>query len=62
MIDIAKIKETDIGRLVVYQVVPGAKREQGRITSFNTRFVFVDYQNTGRGVATPPEKLNFVSE
>jgi len=38
----------------------GARPEQVRITSWNERFIFVDYDNTGSGQATPPSKLDFV--
>jgi hypothetical protein len=47
-------------RLVVYTPHEGARPEQGRITSWNERFIFVDYDNTGRGQATPPSKLDFI--
>lgn len=59
MIDITKITNSDIGRVVVYVAYDGAKPEFGRITSFNSRFIFVDFQNTGRGQATPPHLLKF---
>ena len=52
----------DIDRKVVY--LPSAKYgqlEEGRITSFNDHFVFVDYSNSGRGVATNPFDLEFLS-
>lgn len=46
-----------IGRMVIYENPP--KKEEGRITSYNDSFVFVDYDNTGRGQATPYEFLTF---
>lgn len=61
MIDVKKLTPSDINRKVVYSAYEGAKLEEGRITSFNNKFVFVDYQNVGRGQATPPDKLEFVS-
>jgi len=61
MIDIKKLLPSDIKRKVVYQAHEGAKLEEGIITSFNDKFIFVDYQNVGRGQATPPDKLEFVS-
>ena len=59
MINIQELKEEHKNRLVVYEPYKGAKLEQGRITSWNDSFIFVDYQNVGRGQATPPEKLYF---
>lgn len=61
-IDITKLTEADIARKVVYQSHPGAEFEEGRITSFNDRFVFVDYTNAGRGQATDPRMLQFIAE
>lgn len=60
MINIKELKQEHVNRLVVYRPYNGAKPEQGRITSWNNTFVFVDYDNTGRGQASPPEKLEFV--
>ncbi len=60
MIEIATLKPEDVGRLVVYRTAPEFKPEQGRITSFNEKYIFVDYTNVGRGNATRPEDLNFV--
>ena len=59
MIDIKLLKESDKGRLVTYQPYNSAKPEHGRITSWNNKWIFVDYQNVGRGQATPPNKLSF---
>lgn len=61
MIDPAKLTSKDKGRLVVYHPHPANKAEQGRITSWNELYVFVDFNNVGRGVATRPETLTFVS-
>jgi hypothetical protein len=60
MINIKELKEEHKNRLVVYESYKGAKLEQGRITSWNEKFIFVDYTNVGRGNATPPEKLNWL--
>lgn len=60
MINPAELKPEHINRLVVYSAHKDARPEQGRITSWNDKFIFVDYDNTGRGKATPPEKLEFV--
>jgi hypothetical protein len=60
MIDPKVLKPEDKDRLVVYRSYPEANPEQGRITSWNESFVFVDYDNTGRGQATPPSKLEFI--
>lgn len=60
MINLSELKPDHVNRLVVYRSHEGARPEQGRITSWNERFIFVDYDNTGRGQATPPEKLEFV--
>ena len=47
--------QSDIGRIVIYR-----QKEQGRITSFNDKYVFVDYTNTGRGVATSRQDLEWI--
>ncbi len=60
MIQINKLQPTDKDRKVVYRPTHG-KMEEGRITSWNDSFVFVDYDNTGRGQATKPEDLEFIS-
>lgn len=57
--DITKLADKDKGRLVIYHPHPDNKAEQGRITSWNDHYVFVDYNNTGRGIATRPETLTF---
>jgi hypothetical protein len=58
---IEDLKDSDIGRGVVYESYPGAKLEDGTVKSFNDKFVFVVYDHSGRGIATPPEKLTFLS-
>lgn len=59
MIDISRLTDKDVNRLVVYMKFRD-KIEQGRITSWNDQFIFVDYTNVGRGVATKPEDLHFL--
>lgn len=56
------LQQSDVGRLVVYTSKGKDKTQFGRITSFNERFVFVDYDNTGRGQATSYEDLSFQHE
>lgn len=59
MIDIKTLKENDIDRKVIYHNRVG-KIQEGRITSWNDRFIFVDYYNSGTGAATKPEDLEFI--
>jgi len=62
MIKISELtKERDINRKVIYQP-QSDHNEEGRITSWNDSFIFVDYSNSGRGIATRPEDLNFISK
>lgn len=61
MIQISELTDKHKGRLVTYHPHPQNKAEQGRITSWNDLYVFVDYNNTGRGIATRPETLTFAS-
>ena len=61
MLDIKSLTQEDVGRLVIYQSWSGATIEEGSIKSWNDRFVFVQYDKTGRGIATPPEFLKFTS-
>ena len=60
MIDIKTIKESDVGRFVEYRAFPTAKPEFGKIISFNSRFIFVDWSGNGRITATNPDNLIFV--
>lgn len=55
-----KVVEADIGRAVVYRTAPNFEPEQGVITSFNDRCVFVRYGNSIRGVATNPDDLDWM--
>lgn len=53
----------NIGRAVVYRAGHlGAPAEQGIITSANDRYVFVRYGATEHGVATPPDKLEWMAD
>ena len=59
MIDLNSLENKDIRRLVVYTDGVG-NREEGTLTSWNDRFIFVDYGNTcGRGIATDPKDLDW---
>lgn len=60
MIDISSLTEKDVNRIVVYTPSNGNEIEQGRITSWNRYFIFVDYTNVGRGNATNPQDLHFL--
>ncbi len=55
MIKIEELKPEDVGRMVVYQSFD--KKEDGRITSWNDKYIFVDFDNTGRGQACRPSDL-----
>ena len=57
--DITKLTDKDKGRLVIYQPHPANRAELGRITSWNDHYIFVDYNNTGHGIATNPANLTF---
>ena len=49
-----------VGRRVVYNAgYPGAPNEYGRITSYNSKNIFVDFQNVGRGQACTPSDLRW---
>lgn len=62
MIDINTLQESDKGRAVVYTDGTG-EIEQGYITSWNKVNIFVCYgpESCGRGIATRPEDLNFIT-
>ena len=47
MIDIAELREEDIGRWVLYQGGVGEK-EKGRLKSWNDEFIFVVYKCDGQ--------------
>lgn len=61
MIDITKLTDKDVGRSVIY--TPGyGPLQDGVITSFNEKFVFVRYRATGGGQATNPKDLEFLTD
>lgn len=59
-IDLSTLTENHIGRQVVYRTAPEYRPEQGRITAFSHSYIFVDYNNSGLGVATDPRDLDFI--
>jgi hypothetical protein len=52
-------KQTDVGRKVTYRVDPNAKVEEGVITSFNERYVFVRFGREERSAVTTREQLEW---
>ena len=59
MIEIKKLEEQHKHRNVVYTDGTG-DIEEGYITSWNNKFIFVDYgKSCGRGIATYPDDLKF---
>jgi hypothetical protein len=62
MIKLENLTDKNVGREVIYTSAKG-KEEHGKITSWNSKFIFVDYgNNCGRGTATSPEDLTFTYE
>lgn len=59
MIDVAALRETDVGRGVVYAPVAGP-REDGFISSWNDEWVFVRYGASRTARATDPRELDFL--
>jgi hypothetical protein len=55
-----KVAEADIGRAVVYRTAPNFEPEQGIITSFNDKYVFVRYGLGSTSAATDPDDLDWV--
>jgi hypothetical protein len=56
-VDLSELTPASIGAGVIYK----PENEQGHITSFNQRFVFVAFPHTmGRGQAVRPEDLEFI--
>lgn len=55
------VTERDIGRAVVYRSAPNYKPEQGTITSFNDKYVFVRYGLGNTSAATDPSDLDWIS-
>jgi hypothetical protein len=56
-----KVTKADIGRKVLYSPLHGV-REEGVITSFNDRFVFVRYGKEHTPKATKPEHLSYIHD
>ena len=65
MINIKELKDNDVKRAVIYisNFMNGTGEvEQGHITSWNDKYIFVDYgKNCGRGIATDPYDLEFMA-
>ena len=63
MLDIYSLTSSDKGSSVVYTPFEGCDEgllEYGHITSWNDKFIFVDYGDScGRGKATSPQDLRF---
>lgn len=59
MIDITQLTEFDKGRGVVYRSMGGDKIEDGVISSWNDKFVFVVYSGSRQSAATRPEDLEW---
>lgn len=57
MIDISKLKGSDVGRKVVYRR-EHCKREEGELSSWNTCFVFVKFKGP-TGEACDPADVSF---
>jgi len=64
MIDIGNLKQKHVGRGVVYRDRPGGKPQQGIITSFNDKFIFVGFgtRTMGRGEACRPMSLKWLAK
>jgi len=60
MIDPNQLTKDDIGRGVIFN--DGNRPvEDGTITSFNDRYIFVCFDHTGRGKACYPNHLEFLN-
>lgn len=68
MIDLDRMKESDVGRWVFYN--NGYDTERGRIKSWNDKFIFVVYRCDNQwhrfgdftAAATKPEDLDFITD
>jgi len=60
MININDLEPLDVGRSVIYHSFE--KEESGRIKSWNTKFIFVEFppRTYGRGEACDPNDLDFM--
>ena len=56
MIDSSALKDEDLGRAVVYEDFRGI--EEGRLTGWNDRYIFVRFKGPG-GEACMPESVRF---
>ena len=61
MINIKKLSQKDIGRKVIYQENKNKTPQDGTITSFNNRYIFVNYSTGNQGIATSPKDLNWLT-
>jgi hypothetical protein len=52
------LKETDVGRFVIYTAHHG-EREEGVISSWNDTYIFVRYGRGSTAAATDPNQLEF---
>jgi hypothetical protein len=59
MIDLNSLTESDLGRGVVYTPRTGP-REDGVITSWNDKYIFVRYDGDRVSKATNPGNLDFL--
>jgi hypothetical protein len=57
MIDPARLSEDDVGRLVIYHR-EHCNREEGKLSSWNDKFVFVRFKGPG-GEACEPSDVSF---
>lgn len=57
MIDIKTLTQEDIGRKVVYEKQHTS--DEGTISSYNERYIFVKYGTCATAQATSPEDLTF---
>lgn len=58
MIDITKLREADKGRFVIYTAHHG-EREEGVLSSWNDKNIFVRYGRGSTAAATDPEQLTW---
>ena len=56
-----KPKQSDIGRKVIYRVHSNAKAEEGVITRFNEKYVFVRFGKEEKSVVTMRDQLEWVT-
>ncbi len=61
MISLASLTPKDIGRAVVYRGNRFREREEGTISAWNDRFIFVRYGNDPTSQATDPRDLEWLN-